>query len=556
MRAGDSRHPASNSFMNCRGSAVALWCLIWLAPWLHATTYFVDAGQGDDRSEGTSAEHPWRTLERANRALLQAGDQLRFAAGQRYAGELRLVSAAGTAKAPIVLGSYQPAGDGKAPVPVIDGHGMAEALLLRDCEHVRVEDLSFTADGGTPCGDMRCGILIENDTDRELSDFTLRRVHVAHVSYDEPGFVRPAGDVRTANGVGQYGWGIYWKIRHGRGSFRQIRMQDCSVERVDHTGIKLDGPKGGIRDVLAEDIRVSRTGGPGVQMSGVAGGRFDRVRVDHSGSTDDTRNWGRGSGLWTWGSRDVVIEHGSFTHANGPGDSAGVHIDFGCRNVIVQYNFSAHNAGGFCEILGDNHNCAYRYNVSVDDGFRQKGRQGAFQEGKTFWLSGYVGNRRKPVGPIDTYFYNNTIYVSAGIVAKFSIAPTASGVLVANNIFCLCGPSAVVAGDQLRAERSIAAAVGRAVMSHNLFLRAASWPKGLGMEDGAPVYGDPAFASAGGENLSDYAPRRRELVKGRGMPLSPIPGDHIGLTGGLAVGQDILGQTVPAIPGIGAIEIP
>ena len=121
-------------------------------------------------------------------------------------------------------------------------------------------------------------------------------------------------------------------------------------------------------------------------------GYFPAPQVHSSGSNDDSRKWGRGSGLWTWGSSDIIIEHNHFLHANGPADSAGCHIDFNCSNVVVQYNFSAYNAGGFCEILGNNYNCAYRYNISVNDGHRVKGENRAFQEGKTFWLS--CRNRR------------------------------------------------------------------------------------------------------------------------------------------------------------------
>ena len=66
-------------------------------------------------------------------------------------------------------------------------------------------------------------------------------------------------------------------------------------------------------------------------------------------------------------------------YANGPADSAGCHIDFNCDNVIVQYNLSVSNAGGFIEILGNNYNCSYRYNVSVNDGHRIKGKNNAFR---------------------------------------------------------------------------------------------------------------------------------------------------------------------------------
>ncbi len=170
------------------------------------------------------------------------------------------------------------------------------------------------------------------------------------------------------------------------------------------------------RTCASSGVRVLHSGGPGVQLSGVRGGRFTALEVDGSGSTRDTRNWGRGSGLWTWGSSDIVIEQGRFLNANGPGDSAGVHIDYDCRDVVVQYNLSVHNAGGFCEVLGNNSNCAYRYNVSVNDGYRVKGKAGAFQEGKTFWLSGYIGKGPRR-GPFNTYFYNNTIYVNEEIAS-------------------------------------------------------------------------------------------------------------------------------------------
>ena len=43
---------------------------------------------------------------------------------------------------------------------------------------------------------------------------------------------------------------------------------------------------------------------------------------------DDTRKWGRGSGLWTWGSSFALISNNKFQNANGPADSAGCHIDF------------------------------------------------------------------------------------------------------------------------------------------------------------------------------------------------------------------------------------
>ena len=536
--------------------ASVLFAFVCAGPLASAATYYVDAIKGDDQASGTRIEQPWRTLPRAQQAKLQPGDRLLLAAGVKHLGRLHFESIAGTAEAPIVIGSYRQPDQDQRAVAMIDGQGAPSALSLKNSRYIRVENLLLSADGGPLTGPMRCGVLVEADGTNESRGITLTRLQVKSVSFHPPGFKRPAADVKTANGNTRYGWGIRFMVTDKTAQMRDITVTETAIERVDHTGLKFTAPDGGIRDVVVENVTVSHSGGPGIQMSGVTGGRFSRLTVDHSGSTADSRNWGRGSGLWTWGTSDVVIERSRFTNANGPGDSAGVHIDYHCKNIVVQYNYSAHNAGGFCEILGNNYNCAYRYNISVNDGHRVKGRDGAFQEGKTFWLSGYVGNRVKPTGPFNSYFYNNTIYVGESIDAKFAVAPSAAGVLVANNIFYIAGRSLRVAGDQTKSDQAATHPVERAVMSHNLFLRADNWPQALGLADRAPLIGDPAFATPGGARLADYVPGNAALVKDRGISIAPLPGDNIGLTLGLPVTTDILGRTITGAPDLGAIELP
>jgi len=337
---------------------------------------------------------------------------------------------------------------------------------------------------------------------------------------------------------------------------RDLTVADCEIANVSHTGLKFTAPSNGIQNVTVERLRVRDTGGPGVQMSGLRGGRFRELDVQGSGSTKDTRNWKRGSGLWTWQTSDVVIERSRFLNANGPGDSAGVHIDYHCRDIIVQHNLSAHNAGGFYEVLGNNHNIAYRYNVSVNDGHRVKGRNGAFQEGKLFWLSGYTGDKSPRQGPCNTYFHNNTIFVAGDIVARFAVAPTARGVLIANNIFYLQGRSQTVTGDQNRPDVGEVPAIPNVVFRNNLFLRPDNWPADSVLQDAAPLFGDPGFVNGGGVRIEDYVPRNVELVRDRGIPILKIPGDERGLPGGLRVEQDILGNRIADRPGLGAIAVP
>lgn len=519
-----------------------------------AATYYVDAINGDDKASGTSIEKPWRSMPRAQQVKLQPGDSLLLAAGVKHKGRLHFESLVGTPEAPIVIGSYRQPGQDPRAVAMIDGRGAPSALGLKNSRHVRVENLVLTADGGPLTGPMRCGVLVEADGTNESRGITLKGLHVKGVSFHPPGFVRPEADVKTPNGTIRYGWGIRFIVTGKEAQMRDLTVTDTVIERVDHTGLKFTAPAGGIRNVVVENVMVSHSGGPGIQLSGVIGGKFARLTVDHSGSTADSRNWGRGSGLWTWTSDDIVIERSRFMNANGPGDSAGVHIDYNCRNVIVQYNLSMNNAGGFCEVLGNNHNCAYRYNISINDGHRIKGQGGAFQEGKIFWLSGYVGQAPRS-GPFNTYFYNNTIYVAEEMEAKVAVAPTAEGVLIANNIFYVKGRSRTVTGDQLNADQQGADPIKRVVFAGNLFLRADNWPDGLGLRDGEPIFGDPQFLRPGGLNLEDYTPANAALVKDRGIEIPLLPGDEVGLRVGREVKTDILGQPVVGAPDLGAIEL-
>jgi len=544
-----------------RWPAFLVGCFLVLIATGQAATYYVHPVAGDDALAGTTTATAWKSLAKVNAQRLQAGDRVLLAGGQTFSGQLAFAGLGGTTESPIAFSSYAPPGGSGDVRATIDGRGYVAAVHLKNSRHVRVSDLILTADGGglragqPPKADMRCGVLVEADAAGHYEDVQLSRLRVNEVSFEEPGFARPQADVNTANGTVRYGWGIRFIVKSPQARLQGVRVTDCEIQNVNHTGLKFTAPTDGIQEVRVERVRVSQTGGPGVQLSGVHGGHFSELSVDSSGSTRDPRNWGRGSGLWTWGSSDVLIERSQFRNANGPGDSAGVHIDYNCRNVAVQYNLSVNNAGGFCEVLGNNFNCAYRYNVSINDGHRVKGRNGAIQEGKTFWLSGYVGQGPRR-GPFNTYFYNNTIYVDETIVAKMAVGPTADGVLIANNIFYIRGRGQMVQGDQFSADRAAASPPKHVVFEHNLFLRADNWPVAVGIADRAPLIGDPAFAHAGGLTLEDYVPRNVALVKDRGVRIAKIPHDEIGLTVGLDVECDILGRKIAGPPDLGAIELP
>ncbi len=524
-----------------------------------AANYYINAETGRDSNKGTSISQSFKSMDPINLIQLKPGDSILFASGQKFSGMLVIKNTRGTFKQPIVISYYTY--KGKKGKPVIDAGNQLNALLVQNSSHLVVKGIEFTGLIPYPKTDstnksaLRCGILVELTKDELHENIVLTDLLVHDVYFNPAGFTRSAAETKSANGTQSYGWGVRFINNTKQGRLHNVKVLKTTIFNVSHTGLKATASVNGISKLEIAYCKVSNTGGPGMQFSGITDAHIHHNTINHSGSTADTRNWGRGSGLWTWSCSNILIEHNRFENANGPGDSAGVHIDYNCSDVVVQYNLSANNAGGFCEILGNNFNCAYRYNISINDGHRVKGLNGAFQEGKIFWLSGYVGDQKKNAGPYNSYFYNNTIYVSKNIIPKIAASSSADGVLIANNIFYFESEAQTVAGDQKKKEVD-EDGIPNTLFKNNLFLRANNWPKDFAFKDETPFFGDPVFKNKTGLELADYTPLNKSLVQNKGISIPSIPHDSIGIRIGLKVAKDILGNAITDQPDLGAIELP
>lgn len=537
---------------------LSLFLLLSYSICLLSKNYYVHPIIGSDVNMGLTKESPFRQLSSISKLDLQPGDRILLAANQEFNSSLELKNQSGTASNRIVITSYNWSYSSQLVPATINFKGQANGILIQDCNYITISNIKLAADGYLEKDDrqiMRCGILIKtNKADSKMSHIKVERIAIDKVYFENKGFIRGKEEIKTANGSQRYGWGIRVINNQVNSIINSVFIHACSISNVSHTGIKLTGEEKNITDVSITENVITKVGGPGIQMSNVKDVHVANNTVTYSGSNDDSRKWGRGSGLWTWSASRVLIEHNKFMYANGPGDSAGAHIDFNCDNVIIQYNLSAYNTGGFCEILGNNYNCAYRYNVSVNDGHRVKGVDGAFQEGKLFWLSGYLGNKAPKKGPVNTYFYNNTIYSDSSIVAKIAIESTSKGILIANNLFYILGPSKVALGDQMKVDTKVEDAFEDVFFKKNVFLNANNWPKDSGIFDQTPIYGDPKFVKVGGLSTSDYKPTNKALIRNKGIDITLINKDSIGLMKPLKVEFDILGRKVGRLPSIGAVE--
>lgn len=522
-----------------------------------AVTYYVHPQFGDDANAGTSKRYPFKTLQRLEQVSLHPGDTIVLAGNQTYNGSLRLMHQQGDEKNPIVITSIGWDKKNITKPATINFKSCANGILIEDCSYITITNITLKGngyEGENPAGDMRCGVLVNNATAEKMTGIQLSKLFIHDVYFENPGFIRDDNEVKSANGTQRYGWGIRLINKFANQLMENIQITDCEIANVSHTGIKLTGSKQNIREVKILHNTVQYTGGPGMQMSEVQNVYVANNVIDHSGSKDDSRKWGRGSGLWTWGSTNVLIEKNNFLYANGPGDSDGAHIDFNCTNIVIQYNFSAYNAGGFCEILGNNYNCVYQYNISVNDGYRVKGKNGAFQEGKTLWLSGFQGNNQKRKGPVNTYICNNTIYADSSILPKVAFDNTSEEVLIANNIFCIANPFQMVLGDQYKPDVKNNRLIKNMELRNNIFLKPDSWPVDLIPYEKNTFTGDPQFKNPGGLSWEDYIPSNILSIKKKGIPLPDIQVQLKDFPYTIQPGKDILGKPVLSQPAIGAIE--
>lgn len=510
--------------------------------------FYFNAQVGSDKNKGESADSPIKSLYMLQNVQLEAGDSVFLRRGITQKGSIILRDVHGTEDNPVVITSY---GVGEEYAQ-IDAKGNLAGILMENCSHVIVSGIQITADGSGNISDkdartagMRCGVLYRVTKDGSYQGITLKDLLINNIYIEEKGYQRDPNEVNTANGTEQYGWGIRFINESLGASLSQLLIENCKIENVSHTGIKFSGKKYNITDSEVRNCVVREVGGPGIQMSGVKDVHVHHNAVDRSGSTIDSRHWGRGSGYWCWGSDRVLVEYNRLTNANGPNDSAGAHIDYNCKNVIYQYNFSANNVGAFCEILGNNYNCCYRYNISVNDGQRKK--VGKNENGYSLMVSGYTGG--KNTGPFNSYIYNNTIYVSDENFSRIAITRTAEGVCIANNIFHIQGKSVAITTDQFVGPTK------NAFMTNNLFVLNSSWNSANHVQDTNPIYGNAQFVKPGGLDIQDYVSQNGLLVKDKGVRITALPDDEIGLFKGLEVSHDILGNPITGNPDLGAIEL-
>ncbi|MGB1191777.1 MAG: right-handed parallel beta-helix repeat-containing protein [Pseudomonadales bacterium] len=476
----------------------------------YAADYFISSTQGNDVNDGATAASAFYSLAKINSLNLLPGDRVLFKSGDQWKG-MFWPKGSGTQALPIHIGSY----GGEAPA-IIDGDGFQASILIFNDDYYEISNLELTNEasyldaingqakklsgfGGQENSwgsgrDVRFGIKIVAST-RSLNYFRLNNINI-HDIYPTPNTLT----------LKHQGYGVKFESQsnvatNNINTISNVVIDSVTIEKTGHYGIWIK-PLGlnGIDlykhyDFTLRNSSFLNTGGSGFVSVKAANVLVENNLFDGTGSSDDSRMWQRGSGTWPFDSKNVVIQNNVFKNAKGPLDSYGVHIDYNNENVVVQYNFSYNNEGGFVQILGANINSGYRYNISVADGSRVKDINGALQNGRIFHVSDYC-NVNAGCPSTSNFIYNNTVFVPSAISPEIYFHANSGETLFYNNLIYLeqgSTPLTTVLSDQ-GVQLSV---------SNNLYYPLASFSLDQKLTTNA-IYNNPGLRLAGSQLPSMY----------------------------------------------------
>ncbi len=347
-----------------------------------ARIYHIDAAASDDLRDGLSPATAWKSLNKFNATVFQAGDQILFKSGQHWLGQLRPQgsgkSAANAANAilPITIGRY-----GEGSLPEIRGAGLSlDTVLIEDIEYWTIKDLAVT-NKGAATAPGRSGVHIHAQALKLMRGITLRGLHVYDVN----------GDLRKSH----EGQGILFEASaKNHAAFDGILIENCRLERTDRNGICQRG-LGDTRskNVIIRSNILNDIGGDAIKLWGTNGGIIEKniVRNARARCSDNA------AAIWPFACDDTLIQYNEVSGTKGTKDGQAFDSDYQCKRTIIQYNYSYQNEGGFILICspGNSYNLdtIVRYNVSVHDGVNS---------GRIIQIGG---------NPANTRFHNNTIVI-------------------------------------------------------------------------------------------------------------------------------------------------
>ncbi len=493
--------------------------------------YYISSSEGDDNNEGTIIS-PWKTLTKISTIGLLPGDTVYFKKGDRFNGHFT-VNGSGSVEAQIVITSY---GNGEKPiitgeVGAENGGDYQEAIYVENNDNIVFEGLEIQNERmNTRAGvdDVDAyGIFVFNSGLEVMRNFTFRDMDFKNVYA-----VQEMNDPDDFNGLEVAAVRIASAKNTVVGQEKNIRdvlMENCYFTNLQRLGVHLKhaGGAAGIgndsinrnMNLVFRNNEFHYTGGTCILPTNTYNCLIEDNLFNHPGADTDPRMPNRGSSVWTWRCRNTIIQRNFCISARGYLDSHGIHIDHENINTFVQYNYMEDCEGGFVEILGGNVKAVYRFNISVNDGWRDNPNWK--NSNHTLWINQNASGNQ--IHYCDSsYIYNNTIIIDSAYSTAIDI--NAKNTFIYNNIFSAVN-GAEIGGKQVVIKNNSTSLF----MSNNLYFgNVANTFKNY---DADAVNGNPNFDENKDKNWEKF-----ELKKGspgintgipKNGPVFPLAGQGI-----------------------------
>lgn len=408
------------------------------------TSYYLSSSEGSDANPGTK-NAPWKTLDKISSAFLLPGDSVLFKCGDRFNGHF-VVNGSGNAEKPVLITSY---GSGEKPmltgqVGEAGGGDYQEAVLVENHDHLIFDGLEIqnerTVSRPGVADTDAYGMYIVNSGDKVMHNFMFRNMTFRNVFA-----VQPILDPEDFNSIQVSELSFYSSKNTEAGKEKNIdkvEIEGSYFGNSQRFGIlfKHSGGLSGIgNDSINRNMNIHihnnefyYNGGTGVLPNSTYNCLIEENIFDHPGASTDPRMPGRGSSIWNYNAMNTIMQYNMCLSTRGYLDSHGIHIDNKNINTFVQYNYMEDCEGGFVEILMDNVNAVYRFNVSVNDGWRVNEKWK--DSNHTIWVNSDRWSGNEDFRFSDSiYIYNNTCIIDRPYTT--SINMDGKNMFVYNNIW-------------------------------------------------------------------------------------------------------------------------
>ena len=399
--------------------------------------YYLSSSTGNDNNNGSQTQ-PWKTLSKISNTTLGPGDTVYFKKGDTFRGHY-VVNGSGTEQSPITFTAY---GIGNQPVisgsDHDDGGGdYREAILVENEDNMVFEDLEIqnhrTTSRSTVGDLVSFGIQVISSSAGTKNNFTFRDMtfkNVYGLLFVDPADQNAFNEFEVSGLTFKSSWG---------GVINNILIEDSYFTDLQRIGIHIKNTSGKTSDKRNTNIVVRRNeffqiGGTCVLPIRTENCLIENNIFNQPGAKTNDKMIGRGSAVWNWYSINTIVQYNQAINAKGILDSHGIHVDHSNIDTFIQYNLMQDCEGGFVEILGGNQRAVYRFNISINDGWRVNPNW--TNSDHTIWLNDKIGGESGHPS-YDSYIYNNTVIINKSGNDAFDTAIDINGqnTRIFNNIF-------------------------------------------------------------------------------------------------------------------------